>query len=126
MLPENAQTVTPYLIVKDATKFIEFTKSLFNAEQIYLVMRDENLIAHAEIRIGNTNIMCADATDEFTPQPAGLFIYVESADASYPKALELGCIPVMDLSDQQYGRTCGVQDPFGNTWWITSEIRKKN
>jgi len=26
----------------------------------------------------------------------------------------------MQLSDQSYGRTCGVKDPCGNSWWITS------
>jgi hypothetical protein len=26
----------------------------------------------------------------------------------------------MPPADQSYGRSAGVNDPFGNTWWITS------
>ena len=44
----------------------------------------------------------------------------ENADESYKKAIDEGATTVMELSDQDYGRTCGVSDPFGNTWWITS------
>jgi len=57
---------------------------------------------------------------EWEPLTASLFIYVNNADFSYAKALELGCTSVMELSDQPYGRTCGVKDVFGNVWWITS------
>ena len=64
--------------------------------------------------------MFADTTDKFKTSNAGLFIYVENADESYKKAIDEGATTVMELSDQDYGRTCGVSDPFGNTWWITS------
>ncbi len=36
------------------------------------------------------------------------------------KAIEEGAITVTELSDQNYGRTGGVSDPLGNSWWITS------
>ena len=75
---------------------------------------------HAEIKIGNCTIMFADTTEAFKPQLAGLFIYVENADDTCHKALAEGGTTVMELSDQDYGRTCGVNDPCGNTWWITS------
>ena len=52
--------------------------------------------------------------------PAGLFIYVEDADETYKKAIEEGATVVTTLSDQAYGRSGGVKDPFGNTWWITA------
>jgi len=42
------------------------------------------------------------------------------ADATHNKALEAGASTVMGLLDQSYGRTSGVRDPAGNTWWITS------
>jgi len=51
-----------------------------------------------------------------------LFIYVHDADLTYKKALAAGAatVPGNEPSDKDYGRTCGVTDPFGNTWWITS------
>ena len=121
-IPTQYQTVTPYLIIKDALSFLQFMQELFGAEVTEKHFRDESetTVMHAELKIGNASIMCAEATDQWKTEPAGLFIYVENADASYAKALELGCTTIMELTDQPYGRTCGVKDTFGNTWWITS------
>ena len=121
-VPNHLQTVVPYLILKDANAFIKFTQELFHAETTALHFRDEaqHIVMHAELKIGNASLMCADATDEWTTQTAGLFIYVENADATFHKALQSGCSVVLELCDQAYGRTCGIQDAFGNTWWITS------
>ena len=49
-------------------------------------------------------------------------VHVGDADATYKKALAAGSLTVdgQEPSDKDYGRTCGVKDPFGNTWWITS------
>ena len=121
-IPTQYQTVTPYLIIKDALSFLQFMQELFGAEVTEKHFRDESetTVMHAELKIGNASIMCAEATDQWKTEPAGLFVYVENADASYAKALELGCTTIMELTDQSYGRTCGVKDTFGNTWWITS------
>lgn len=121
-IPTQYQTVTPYLIINDATKFIDFMQTLFGAVITEKHYRDESetTIMHAELKIGNATIMCAEATEQWNTEPAGLFIYVDDADTSYTKALELGCTTIMELSNQSYGRTCGVKDSFGNTWWITS------
>ncbi len=120
-IPEKYQTVMPYLIVKGAEDFLKFTQQVFHAEQLSKQLREDGkAVRHAEIRIGDSTIMFADATSQFEPCTAGLFVYVESADETYQKALAAGATSVMDLSDQDYGRSCGVTDPFGNTWWITS------
>lgn len=121
-IPTNLQTAVPYLILKDCKSFIVFMQNLFSAETTELHYRDEekNIVMHAELKIGNAFIMCAEATEEFKTQTSGIFMYVDDADISYNKALELGCISIMPLSNQHYGRTCGVQDTFGNTWWITA------
>lgn len=119
-IPANYQTVMPYLIIKDATKFIAFTKKVFDATLAYKTMRDENIIMHAEIMIGESTIMFADATEKFKPRPAGLFVYVANADETYKIAIESGATIITELSDQPYGRSGGVTDSFGNSWWITS------
>lgn len=118
--PEYYRTVMPYLILEDVSAFLSFTKSVFGAEEKMKTANDEG-IRHAEITIGDSTIMLGQSTGQWEPQPAGLYINVESADESYKKALDAGATSVMELSDQDYGRTCGVLDPCGNTWWITSE-----
>ncbi|HRI35444.1 MAG TPA: VOC family protein [Saprospiraceae bacterium] len=118
-IPTQYQTVIPYLLLHNALEFLDFTQALFNAEIKEKHMRGDAL-AHAELKIGNATLMLGGATDEWQPLTSSLFIYVDDADASYAKALELGCTSVMELSNQEYGRTCGVKDVYGNVWWITS------
>jgi PhnB protein len=119
-IPANHQTVIPYLIVKNAKKFLDFVRNVFDATETSKVMRDENTIMHAEVMIGECTIMFADSTDTYTPEPANLLVYVDNADIIYKKAIEAGATVITQLSDQPYGRTGGVKDPFGDTWWITS------
>jgi uncharacterized glyoxalase superfamily protein PhnB len=120
-IPSGHQTIMPYLIVPGAEKFSAFMQKVFGAEETFKRLReDEKTVMHAEIKIGNSTIMFADTTNKFKTSNAGLFIYVANADESYKKAIDEGATTVMELSDQDYGRTCGVSDPFGNTWWITS------
>ncbi len=119
-IPTQYQTVIPYLLLKDALGFLDFTQELFGAIIVQKHLHDATSVAHAEIKIGNATIMCGTANTEWQPMNSSLFIYVEDADSSYHKALTLGASSVMELSNQEYGRTCGIKDAFGNIWWITS------
>ncbi|HTM66582.1 MAG TPA: VOC family protein [Flavipsychrobacter sp.] len=118
-IPQGYQQVMPYLILKDPQRFIDFTARVFGAKGKTRQMKGDK-IGHAEILIGENCIMFGGSTEDWSVMTAGLFIYVEDADATYQKAMEAGAETVMELSDQGYGRTCGVKDPEGNTWWITS------
>jgi len=118
-IPEGYNQVMPYLILEGAAAFMEFTQKVFGATEKFKTMRDENVIMHAEIGIGRSVIMIADATEQYSRQTANLFIYVSDCDASYQTALDNGATTLMPPADQSYGRSCGVTDPFGNTWWIT-------
>ncbi len=120
--PEGYQTVMPYLILKEAQKFIEFTEKVFNAVEntSHRHMREETIIMHSEVTIGDSTIMFADSTEHFSPRTTGLFVYVDNADDTYKKAIDNGAKVITEMSDQSYGRTGGLEDPFGNTWWITS------
>jgi PhnB protein len=119
-IPEGYQTIMPYLIVENAAEFSNFTKNVFGAEEKHKSMRTETLIMHAEISIGGSVIMFADATEQYSKQTAGLFIYVDDCDTIYQKGLDNGAISLMEPADQGYGRSGGIRDPFGNTWWLTT------
>lgn len=121
-IPENYQRIMPYLIIKDGAKFITFTQNVFGATEQYKQMRDENTIMHAEINIKGSTIMFADCTDTYQQQNAGMFIYVDNCDETYKKAIDNGAESVMEPADQPYGRSAGVKDPFGNTWWVTNPL----
>lgn len=121
-IPKNHQAVMPYLMLNDSKGFIEFTRAVFDAIPGMQRVRDDNeeLIMHAEVAIHGSTIMFADTNDQWPVANAHLFVYVDNADDIFKRALERGASTIMELSDQDYGRTCGVLDPFGNTWWITS------
>lgn len=119
--PDYYNTVMPYLILNDAEAFLEFTKKVFKAV-VKMKTEDEEGIRHAEVVIGDSTIMLGQTGGPWKPQPAGLYINVDSADETYQKALDAGAESVMELSDEDYGRTGGVKDSNGNTWWITSSL----
>lgn len=119
-IPNGHQAVMPYLMMEDATAFIDFTKAVFNAELTHHSMREDDLVGHCEINIGGSTIMFSNSRGQWTPQTANMFVYVKNADETFSLALENGAETVMEPGDQDYGRSCGVTDPFGNVWWITS------
>ena len=120
-IPKRHQTIMPYVMVKGAQKFYDFTTAVFNAEETIRKFREDGkTVMHSEIRINGGTIMFCEATEEWKEQTANLFIYVEDADATFQKAVDAGAEVIMPLMDQDYGRTCGVKDTVGNTWWITS------
>lgn len=116
-VPAQYNRLMPYLIIPAANKFIEFAKTVFGATEQIVVPRSEGIIMHGEIRIGDAVIMLADVTDQFAARPAGMFIYVDSVDEVYKKALAAGASSLMQPSKQPYGYTCGFRDAFGNDWW---------
>jgi PhnB protein len=121
-IPENYQRIMPYLVIPNGDKFIEFMKTVFGATEQYKAMRDENTIMHAELSIKGSTIMFAGCTDTYTQQNAGMFIYVDSCDETYHKALDNGAESIIPPADQPYGRSAGVKDPFGNTWWVNNVL----
>ena len=123
--PPDYQQVMPYLIIKDAAGFMKFMQDVFVAKEKSMHMRDENVIMHGEITVGESVIMFADSTNAFPPRTGGFFIYVSDADAVYNKALASGATSVTPMADMPYGRSGGILDPFGNTWWPTTHINPK-
>jgi PhnB protein len=123
-VPNGHQTLMPYLMLAGAAKFKEFTINVFGGKIISTHLQEDNpnMIKHSEVKIGDSTIMFCDARAEWPAQPSNMFIYVENADDTYQKALSEGATKVMEPADQDYGRSCGVTDPCGNVWWITSVL----
>lgn len=118
-IPEGHQALMPYLMLPDAAGFIEFIKTVFNAEMTHQSERD-GLIGHCQAMISGSTIMFSSSTDRWQPATANMFVYVDDADAVFAKAIESGATEVMAMADQDYGRSGGFEDPNGNVWWVTS------
>ena len=121
-IPEGYHTVTPYLLVQGAEKLINFMKNAFDAKETERYSMPDGSIGHAEVRIGDSVIMVADAQgDEYKPMAAGIHLYVEDCDVTYKRAIGAGATSVREPQDQFYGdRSAGVNDQFGNKLWIAT------
>jgi PhnB protein len=129
--PDGYHSVTPYLIVKGAADAIDFYKRSFGATELLRMTRPDGKVGHAEIRIGDSNIMLADEHPEMgyrSPQSLGgagvsLMVYVDRVDEVFKRAVAGGAKELQSVKDQFYGDRSGtLQDPFGHTWTIATHI----
>ncbi len=122
-IPDNYHTVTPYLMVDDVERLIDFLKEAFDAVETERIPGPEGLAMHAEVRIGDAPIMMGRARQESGAMSSMLYVYTEDCDASYRRALEAGAESVMEPADQFYGdRNAGVRGPQGNLWWLATHF----
>ncbi len=121
--PNGYHTITPYLTVQDAHRFIEFLELIFSGRVTERITLPDGKIAHADVQIGDATIMLNDATDDWKPMPCAMYVYVNDADECYRRALNAGAQSLMEPADQFHGdRMAGVRDQFGNVWWIVTHI----
>jgi PhnB protein len=131
--PEGYNSVSVYLIVRNAAQAIEFYKKAFGAKEVGTLRMPDGKIGHAEIQIGDSRIMLADEMPDWGhkgPQtlggtPVGLCIYVENVDEVFRRAKEAGgkVDGEMEVKDQFYGDRSGtIIDPFGHKWTIATHI----
>jgi PhnB protein len=122
-IPDGYHSVTPYLIVQGADRLLDFVKQAFAAEERFRMAGAGGSIGHAEVRIGDSVVMAADASEQWPPMPGSIHLYVDDCDAAYGRALEAGATSVQEPADQFYGdRSAGVRDPVGNVWWIVTHV----
>jgi len=130
-IPDGYSTVTPYLVVDGAAEAIAFYKKAFNAVEIFRMEGPDHRIGHAEIKIGDSHIMLADAFPEMeirSPKTLGgagvsIVLYVENVNLLYPLAIAAGGTELRPLQDQFYGDRSGtLKDPFGHVWTVSTHI----
>jgi len=120
---DGFHTVTPYLLTEGSARLIEFLAAAFNADVMSRENRPDGAVMHAEMRIGDSMIMLGEASSEFGPMPASIYLYVPDCDSAYQQALAAGGISVFEVMDLPSGeRYGGVKDPSGNIWWIATHV----
>src|SRR6516225_5318827 len=128
-IPEGYHSVTPYLILSNASEAIAFYKKALGAEEVLRLDGPGGRIHHAEIKIGDSRIMLADEHIEIqalSPKtiggsPVSIHLYVEDVDAAVARAVAAGAKLVRPVADQFYGdRVGGIEDPFGYRWFIVT------
>jgi PhnB protein len=122
-IPDGYHSVTPYLVVDGAEKLIDFLKITFEGQEAVRMPMPGGTIGHAEIRIGDSVVMLADATGEHPAGQGNIMVYVSNADAAYQRALKAGATSLQEPTNQFYGdRSARVRDPLGNQWTIATHV----
>jgi PhnB protein len=115
-IPEGWHSVTPRLVVQDASMLVEFLKEAFGATGEF------RTDIPSVIRIGNSVVMVSSVGPR-DAMPAFLYLYVDDIDTTYQRALEAGAESLEEPKDVPYGDRRGmVQDPCGNVWQIATRI----
>jgi PhnB protein len=124
-IPEGYRTATPYLIVKGASRALDFYKKAFGAEQLFRMDGPGGNVMHAEMQIGDSRLMLADEFPDMgyvAPKPGdgasnSIYLYVEDVDKRFQRAIDAGAQVMRPVHDEFYGdRTGTLTDPFGHVW----------
>ena len=132
-VPEGHHTVTPSLVLHDATAGIEFYARALGATELFRMVTPDGKVGHAQIRIGDSIVMLADEWPEWgvvSPRTLGgsgvsvsLHLYVEDSDAAFERAVAAGAEVLQPMTDQFYGDRSGtIIDPFGHRWTLSTHV----
>lgn len=117
------RTLTPYLVVSDADVEMRFLKAAFDATETLCHRNPDGKVMHAELTVGDSLVMVGQASGDWRPLTAALYVWLPDVDAAYARALKAGATSQSEPEDKPYGhRSAGVVDKNGITWWIASPI----
>ena len=128
MKPDNMPWLSPYLIVQDVEKSIEFYKSAFGFELTKAMKDDNDKITHAELKYHDAIIMIGlegefDGEEFKSPattkhkQYSFLYLYVDEVDKFFDKAISLGATVINPPMDKAWGdRMCSMADIDDYRW----------
>lgn len=130
-IPKGYNSITPYLIVSNAAKAIEFYKKIFGAKEAMRMDRPDGKVGHAELKFGDSKIMLADECPEMGAHrphtvddcAISVHFYTKNVDHIVEKAVAAGATLKRPVEDMFYGdRSGSVKDPFGHVWYVSTHI----
>ena len=122
---------TPYLIIKDAARALEFYQKAFGATEVMRIPAPEGKVGHAEIKIGTAIIMLADefpdmnckSPQSFGGTPVSFMVYVKDVDRFVNRAVAAGATVLTPVENKFYGDRAGsLEDPFGHQWHFATHV----
>ena len=132
-IPAGYNTLTPFIVCKDAGKALDFYKRAFGAEELSRLEGPGGGIIHAALRIGDSVLMLTDECPEmggFSPlhlggTPVTVHLSVVDADATFARATSAGATPVMPVTEMFWGARYGVfKDPYGHSWSVATQVKE--
>jgi PhnB protein len=124
--PNGYNSVSPYLVVNGAQKMIDLLKLVFNAKELRRYDTPDGKIMHAEVKVDDSVIMMADATEMYPPNQLLIHVYVRDSDSVYKGALDAGCQAVEAPREHEGDpdRRGVFRDFAGNQWSVSTQLEK--
>jgi uncharacterized glyoxalase superfamily protein PhnB len=126
--PARLPTLTPYIVVSDARRAMDWYIEVFGAQRRGEVhVNPDGTIGHAEVGIGDAVLMFAEASDLWPDVPVrapdspatfshSLHLEADDVDATTERARRGGASVEREPADQPYGRSSVIVNPFGHRW----------
>jgi uncharacterized glyoxalase superfamily protein PhnB/catechol 2,3-dioxygenase-like lactoylglutathione lyase family enzyme len=126
--PAWPPTLTPYIVVSDARRAMNWYIDVFDAQpRGELHINADGTIGHAEIGIGDAVLMFSEQSDLWPEVPVAapddparfshsLHLDVADVDTTTERARRSGAAVERQPADQPYGRSSVIVDPFGHRW----------
>jgi uncharacterized glyoxalase superfamily protein PhnB len=120
-VPDGYARVTPFLTVDGARDLLDFLVQVFDAKIMDKTEGPDGKLAHAAVRIGDSSIELADATERFGPMQSAVHVYVHDVDETHQRALEAGGQEIHGPMEMDYGeRASAIRDVAGNHWYVAT------
>jgi uncharacterized glyoxalase superfamily protein PhnB len=128
--PAWPPTLTPYIVVSDARRAMDWYVEVFGAQRRGAPhVNADGTIGHAEVGIGDAVLMFSEASGLWPDVPVRapgspatfshtLHLQVDDVDASTERARRSGASVEREPADQPYGRAAVIVDPFGHRWTL--------
>ncbi len=122
-IPPGYNTITTFLMLNDVKGFMEFLRTVFDAQPIRSFTTPDGTVDHAEARLGDSHLMVGDPMGKHPVRPGTMYFYVRDVNSVYQQALEAGARSISEPVDLFYGdRVAGVQDAWDNIWWLATHV----
>jgi PhnB protein len=131
-MPAGMHTVTPHIVVRDATSAADWYKQILGAEERSRIQVPGGKLMQIELRFGDSTVMLADEFPDagvLSPLSVGgtstvLHLYTNNVDAIWKRAVDAGAEVRQSLHDAFWGERYGqITDPFGHRWGLAQHLR---
>ena len=128
--PAWAPALTPYIVVADARRAIDWYVEVFGAQRRGEPhVNSDGTIGHAEVGLGDAVLMLSEPSGLWPNVPVrapdspatfshSLHLDVDDVDGATERARRGGAAVEREPADQRYGRAAVIVDPFGHRWML--------
>ncbi len=131
-IPDGARSLMPHIVCAGAAEAIRFYVEAFGAQEQFRLPDPEGKLAHACVRIGDSELMLVDEYVErgvlgprsIGGSPVTIHHFVEDVDAVVARAARAGAKVTLPPTDMFWGdRYAQLEDPFGHHWSVATHVR---